>query len=120
MRVIGVTPAGRRRYLAALIPHLLRQRHVLDEHHWWLNTNDRADARFVEQVSAQHPEFFKVCRKEVRADLNMGENIWRFFPSTTPSPTRCTCDLTMISCTWSPTRSRSSGVFAWRIASRCW
>jgi hypothetical protein len=79
MRVIGVTPAGRRRYLAALVPHLLRQRHVIDEHHWWLNTNDPADARFVEEVSARNPEFFKICRKEVRSDLNMGENIWRFF-----------------------------------------
>ncbi len=79
MRVIGVTPAGRRRYLAALVPHLLNQRNVLDEHHWWLNTNDEADARYVEQVTAEHPDFFKICRKQVRADLNLGENIWRFF-----------------------------------------
>jgi hypothetical protein len=79
MRVISVTPAGRRRYLAALVPHLLRQRHVIAEHHWWLNTTDEADARYVEQVTAQHPGFFKICRKEVRPDLNLGENIWRFF-----------------------------------------
>ncbi len=79
MRVISVTPAGRRRYLAALVPHLLAQRHVIDEHHWWLNTNDAADALYVEQVTAEHPDFFKICRKEVRADLNIGQNIWRFF-----------------------------------------
>ncbi len=79
MRVISVTPAGRRRYLAALVPHLLRQRHVIHEHHWWLNTTDEADVRYVEQVTAQHPDFFKICRKQVRPDLNIGENIWRFF-----------------------------------------
>jgi len=79
MRVISVTPAGRRRYLAALVPHLLRQRHVINEHHWWLNTPDEADARYVRQITAQHPEFFKICHKPVDPRLNMGESIWRFF-----------------------------------------
>jgi hypothetical protein len=79
MRVITVTPAGRRRYLAALVPHLLRQRHVIDEHHWWLNTNDAEDARYVRQVTAEHPEFFKICHKHVVSSLSIGHNIWRFF-----------------------------------------
>ncbi len=79
MRVISVTPAGRRRYLAALVPHLLAQRHVIDEHHWWLNTNDPDDARYVEQITAEHPDFFRICQKPVRSDLNIGQNIWRFF-----------------------------------------
>jgi hypothetical protein len=79
MRVISVTPAGRRRYLAALVPHLLRQRHVIDEHHWWLNTTDEADARYVREVTARYPDFFKICHKAVRPDLQLGENIWRYF-----------------------------------------
>ena len=79
MRVISVTPAGRRRYLAALVPHLLRQRHIIAEHHWWLNTTDVADIRYVEEVTARHPEFFKICRKTVRPDLSLGETIWRYF-----------------------------------------
>ncbi len=79
MRVISVTPAGRRRYLQALVPHLLRQRHVISEHHWWLNTTDALDVRYVEDVTARHPEFFKICRKPVRPDLLLGENIWRYF-----------------------------------------
>ncbi len=79
MRVISVTPAGRRRYLAALVPHLLRQRHIIDEHHWWLNTNDEADTRYVHEVTAGHPDFFKICHKAVCPDLLMGENIWRFY-----------------------------------------
>ncbi len=79
MRVISVTPAGRRRYLAALVPHLLRQRKIIAEHHWWLNTTDEADIRYIEEVTAQHPEFFRICRKEVRPDLTLPENIWRYF-----------------------------------------
>jgi hypothetical protein len=79
MRVISVTPAGRRRYLAALVPHLLRQRHVIDEHHWWLNTTDAEDVRYIEQVTADHPDFFKICDKGPRPDLDLGPSIWRFF-----------------------------------------
>jgi hypothetical protein len=79
MRVVSVTPAGRRRYLQALVPHLLKQRHVIAEHHWWLNTNDEDDARYVYELSAEYPDFFKVTRKPLRADLSIGENIWRFF-----------------------------------------
>lgn len=79
MRVISVTPAGRRHYLQALVPHLLRQRHVIGEHHWWLNTKDVDDIRYVEQVTAKHPDFFKICRKDIRDDLMLGENIWRYF-----------------------------------------
>lgn len=79
MKVISVTPAGRRRYLAALVPYLLRQRDIIAEHHWWLNTTDVADIRYVEEVTARHPEFFRICRKPVREDLSLSENIWRYF-----------------------------------------
>ncbi|REK10760.1 MAG: hypothetical protein DWQ37_15045 [Planctomycetota bacterium] len=79
MRVISVTPAGRRRYLQALVPHLLRQQHVIDEHHWWLNTHDEADAQYVTQLAAEHPHFFKVIRKDYDPTLTIGEGIWRFF-----------------------------------------
>jgi hypothetical protein len=79
MRIISVTPAGRRRYLAALVPHLLRQRHIIAQHHWWLNTTDGADVRYIEEVTAQHPDYFQICRKPVCPDLTVGENIWRYF-----------------------------------------
>jgi hypothetical protein len=79
LRVISVTPAGRRRYLAVLVPYLLRRRHIIAEHHWWLNTTDVADIRYVEEVTSRHPEFFKICHKAVRPDLSLGENIWQFF-----------------------------------------
>ncbi len=79
MRVVSVTPAGRRRYLEALVPHLLAQRHVIDEHHWWLNTNDPGDIRYVEEVTERHPEFFRIRRKPLIKQDNIGQSIWRFF-----------------------------------------
>lgn len=79
MRVISVTPAGRRRYLKALVPHLLRQRHQIEEHHWWLNTRDADDIRYIERLTAEHPDFFRICRQQQRDDLLLGQNIWRYF-----------------------------------------
>jgi hypothetical protein len=65
--------------LDVLAPQLLRQRHVIDEHHWWLNTTDPADIACVQALAAQHPDFFKVCQKPVNAALSLGNRIWGFF-----------------------------------------
>jgi len=79
MRVVSVTPAGRRRYIEILVPHLLSQRHVIDEHHWWLNTNVAEDIAYIHQLCAEHPDFFRVCVKPFDASKTHGENIWKFF-----------------------------------------
>lgn len=88
MRVVSVTPAGRRRYMEILVPHLLRQRHVIAEHHWWLNTDVAEDIAFVRQTCREYPDFFRVCKKPYDPDKTHGDNIWKFFkdfadPSTT-------------------------------------
>ncbi|MEX2171185.1 MAG: hypothetical protein WD851_17830 [Pirellulales bacterium] len=79
MRVISVTPAGRRRYMEVLVPHLLRQRHVLQEHHWWLNTDVAEDIAFVRQTCLDHPDFFRVNVKPFDSARTHGDNIWKFF-----------------------------------------
>jgi hypothetical protein len=63
-KVIGVTPAGRKRYLEILLPYLLRSRHVLDEHHLWLNTEDADDLSYMEEKSKKYP-FFKLVPRTV-------------------------------------------------------
>lgn len=79
MRVVSVTPAGRRRYMEILVAHLLRQRHVIAEHHWWLNTNVPEDIAFVRQTCIDHPDFFHVCNKPFDPKRTHGDNIWKFF-----------------------------------------
>ena len=79
MRVISVTPAGRRRYMDILVPHLLRQRHILQQHHWWLNTDVPEDIAFVRQTCLDHPDFFRVCVKPYDPNRTHGDNIWKFF-----------------------------------------
>src|SRR5277367_6569424 len=60
MRLITVTPAGRKRYMELLVTYLLRSRDVISEHHWWLNTHDRDDIAYIHSTAAQYPDFFKV------------------------------------------------------------
>ena len=80
MRVISVTPAGRRRYLAALVPHLLRQRKIIAEHHWWLNTTDEADIRYIEEMTAQlQSSFASAARRNCPAGPHVAGDIWRYF-----------------------------------------
>ena len=43
MKVISVTPAGRKIYLEILVPYLLKNRAYIAEHHFWLNTENRED-----------------------------------------------------------------------------
>jgi hypothetical protein len=59
MKVIGVTPAGRKKYLSVLAPCLLRQRHVLQEHRFWVNTTNEEDIAYIESLCQAHPDFFK-------------------------------------------------------------
>lgn len=42
-----------------LAEYLLQQRHVIDEHHWWVNTVDEADIAFIRGLCERHSDFFK-------------------------------------------------------------
>lgn len=54
-----MTPAGRKRYLSILAPYLLGQRHVLQEHRFWVNTTNEEDIAYIESLCQAHPDFFK-------------------------------------------------------------
>lgn len=59
-RIVTVTPAGRRRNLKTLVAHLLANRAHIDEHHFWLNTEDPKDIAWIEAVAKEHSDFFKI------------------------------------------------------------
>lgn len=79
MRIVSLTPAGRRRYMEILVPHLLRQRHILQQHHWWLNTDVPEDIAYVHQTCLDYPDFFRVCVKPYDPRHTQAGNIWKFF-----------------------------------------
>ena len=58
--VVTVTPAGRRRHVELLLAYLLRDKGLIDEHHWWINTDNAQDQAYLHQISQQHPDFFHI------------------------------------------------------------
>jgi hypothetical protein len=60
-RVVSVTPAGRRQYLEVLVPYLLRNKHLIDEHRFWLNTVNPKDIDYIYRVTKDH-SLFKIVK----------------------------------------------------------
>jgi hypothetical protein len=59
MKVVLVTPAGRRRYLSLLTRHTGRCRHLAVRHELWRNTDDEEDIRWMYRLAAKD-DFFHV------------------------------------------------------------
>lgn len=78
MKLVTVTPAGRRRYLEVLVPYLLRSRDAIAEHRWWVNTRDPEDLAYLHRLVDEHPDFFKLVVEPIDSRLRIGEQIWRY------------------------------------------
>ncbi len=65
-RVVSVTPYGRHRYVEILAHHLLALRGLIDEHHFWINTDDRDDLRFVRSLASAYPDYFRLVYDSAR------------------------------------------------------
>lgn len=78
MKVISVTPAGRHKYLELLAKYLLRQRDLIDEHYWWLNTREPEDVAYIYRLVDRYPGFFRVIAKPIHPRLSIGESIWAY------------------------------------------
>jgi len=87
MRVVTVTPAGRRRYTPILAKHLLRHRHVIDEHHWWACTRDKNDLAHLQALTAENADFFRINDQPYYGDRSLMSNIWKFFKDYTDPDT---------------------------------
>lgn len=83
-KVVTVTPAGRRRYMAILVPYLLRDRGMIDKHVWWVNTTNEEDIAFIEETCREYPDFFEAHYLDnPRPDLQGNRRvklICQFFP----------------------------------------
>ncbi|MBX3426410.1 MAG: hypothetical protein KF688_12080 [Pirellulales bacterium] len=82
-RFVTVTPAGRRRYMEILANYLLRNRHVIDEHQWWVNTREPEDVAFLLRLVDQYPDFFRVVTQPMHGAEEIGYSIWRFMRQAT-------------------------------------
>src|SRR5262245_37360936 len=59
-RVVAVTPAGRKRYMEILLYYLLRDRHLIDEYHVWVNTEDEDDLDYLRELEREHGDLVRL------------------------------------------------------------
>lgn len=77
-RLVTVTPAGRKRYVEILANYLLRNRHLIAEHQWWVNTRNPGDVAYLLRLCDRYPDFFRFVVKAHRETESVGHAIWRF------------------------------------------
>lgn len=46
--------------MEVLLPYILQQRGLIDEHHFWLNTIDAEDLLWIHARCAEHPDYLKM------------------------------------------------------------
>jgi len=59
-KVIIVSPAGRRKTLALLIPQILELRSFVEEYRLWVNTYVKEDVDYMIEISNKYPDFIKL------------------------------------------------------------
>lgn len=64
-KVITVTPTGRMKFLKLLLKYILDNKHIIDEHHFWINTNDEEVKAYIEGVCDADRKFFKAIPCDV-------------------------------------------------------
>jgi hypothetical protein len=87
MRLVTVTPAGRRPYLEILANYLLRHRDVIAEHRWWLNTRAPEDVAYIYRLTDRYPDFFKIVAKPIAPSDLVGYTIWQYMSDCTEPDT---------------------------------
>ena len=57
MRVVVVTPAGRKHYLEILFTYILKLRPIVDEYRLWVNTDTTSDVEYMKDLQASNSDF---------------------------------------------------------------
>jgi len=75
-RVISTTPAGRMQNLQLLNRYLLNFSDIIDEHHFWINTDCQEDIDYIYHT-CKNNSFFKL--RESQIPINWIHSIYHFF-----------------------------------------
>lgn len=81
-KIVVVSPVGRRESMGHLFKQVLKHRHVVDEHHLWVNTTVQEDLDFINQYAAEYPSFVHLKYGHDKLDpaqMGRAENVKRFY-----------------------------------------
>ncbi len=79
-KLVVVIPSGRQRYMEVLLPHILRQRPLVDELRLWVNTKDHQDLEYLNSLPSRYPGFISLeqCPPD-EPRIGMGWAIHHFY-----------------------------------------
>jgi hypothetical protein len=73
MRVVVVTPAGRKRYLEILFKYIEKLRPVVDEYRLWVNTFNTDDIAYMEQYQKENSDY--VTLEYLPSNISYADNL---------------------------------------------
>lgn len=73
MKIIVVTPAGRKRYLKILLQNLQKQKNDFDEWHLWENTRNNEDKEYILSLEKKY-DWIKCIKREFTNVIKKGTN----------------------------------------------
>jgi len=79
-KVVSCTPAGRKRYVELLSRYLLAQRHLIDRHIWWMNTEVAEDVEYLQSLERDYPDFFQCLYLPPGQVQSAYYSVHKFFP----------------------------------------
>lgn len=59
-RLVTITPVGRKKYIELLYPYLLRDSYIIDQHIFWITTEEKEDVAFAKELCSKYPSFFSM------------------------------------------------------------
>jgi hypothetical protein len=87
-KLVVVIPAGRKRYMEVLFPHILKQRKSIDELRFWVNTKNEEDIAYMKDVKIKYPDFVTLeFHESNNGHIGDTQGIHSFFKHTTNSDT---------------------------------
>lgn len=92
-KVVTCSPVGRRRYVEIQVQYLLKLRHIIDKHVFWINTKNEDDLKYFDELIASYPDFFEKHILDIE-DLEIkGVNVGKFYKYyTDPKTIYCKID----------------------------
>lgn len=81
-RIIACSPVGRKESMRCLFKQMLKYRHIVDEHHLWVNTVVKEDLDFIQEYADQNPDYVKLkygCDELDPEQMGRAHNVKRFY-----------------------------------------
>jgi len=81
-KIVVCSPVGRRESMKCLFKEVLKNRHIVDEHHLWVNTVVDEDLEYINNYAKEYPEFVVLkygCEELDPAQMGRAHNVKRFY-----------------------------------------